>query len=70
MITVSLIYDTNSILRLGWDHPANMLGEEQWNWLEAELELSHKHAQPIVIISSIQVGLADIQYIISEIHRL
>ncbi|KAK1940238.1 putative membrane protein [Babesia divergens] len=43
----------NFILGLGWDHDGDVLGEEQWHWLEGQLHNSE--AESHIIVSSMQI---------------
>ena len=40
--------------RVGYEYEADVLGEEQWEWLEAQLK--HSRAQAHIVVSSIQVN--------------
>lgn len=50
-----VIFAKSLPFRLGWDYSGDILGQDQWKWLEQELELAKREAQATVIVSSIQV---------------
>lgn len=57
-------------VRLGWDDSADVLGEEQWNWLEQELQSSHTGEEATIIVSSMQVRFTGMNRVLLDLGEL